>query len=178
MTLGDRAALASEISTWFSNNIEVKKLPSSMMCEAFIMLPLCEWLGRNGFELQAEYWSKPATPYHAFDLRAQRNDDVYLFDLKFFRGSRRFSGSVIKNDLRHLARTDYIATHRYCLVCGERSCFPNNVPEGLTKQIKDLLDSDGLKNVVTVDDDVVVKHDRSYTTVLWRVTPVPCSRSP
>lgn len=168
MTPDNCREIASEISAWFNHQAN-EGIPSEMMCEAFMMLPLCKWLAGRGYQLTAEYWNRQVEPYHAYDLHARGSGEVCLFDLKFYRARRQVRLPAIKRDLKHLAIVDRCVTRRYFIVCVCHVGFPDGF--SIVKFIYDLLDGDDVKAVVVRDGDAVASQDGDYTTALFSVRP-------
>ncbi len=137
------------------------------MCEAFMMLPMMRWLKRNNFEnLVAEYWDR-SQPYHAFDVRADRDGDEYLFDLKFFR-KRKFNASSVAKDIRHLSNPACKARYRYCVVSGAIECFLQD-DDGVRGQFKSLVWSDDAGNAASLPLEIKIGRCQNYLTTVFRV---------
>jgi hypothetical protein len=119
--------LSGRICGWFRAQQD-EGIPAASMCEAFIMIPLMQWLVKRNFKnLEAEFWDREINrqdvPYHAFDLKAERMSERYLFDMKYIKKRSSLNFGLLKKDLIFLGDTRRKADYRYCLVAGQEDCF-------------------------------------------------------
>jgi hypothetical protein len=161
--------LVGVICDWFALQVS-EGVPSNAMCEAFMMIPLMKWMKTHRFsDMRPEYWDRSA-PYHAYDLRAVRDQDEYLFDLKFVGFEKRFAIKVLERDFGFLSRVRPASKFRYSLVSGEARCFADNNQETID-QIQSFLSDDGRKHIVVPPDRIIIARSGGYLTMICSVLP-------